>query len=301
MIIYLDQNKWIELAKMVHGKDKSARAKRVLRDFEAASDGRHAELPLSSFHYIETSRISNVDRKVRLGAVMWRFSRGMTIIGYPAVTRNELETALAKHFPQITAGSISILGRGHAHAFCTPPLHGVLANIEEEVERSMLVGNQVLGIKPLASHSIKYRENFREHLATLHTRYKDVPKELRENWLYAMSTIDILNPINNVIHKHGLPKEALDGLGEQKLKQVIDDMPTRRVDLHLHKQVLRNSSYLARPTDLEDWGSLAVASSYCDVVICEKHMADMLKRDGFRTHARIEVNLENTFELLKGA
>jgi hypothetical protein len=300
MIIYLDQNKWIELAKMVHGKDKSARAKRVLRDFEAASDGRHAELPLSSFHYIEASRISNVDRKVRLGAVMWRFSRGVTIIGYPAVVRNELEVALAKHFPQITAGSISILGRGHAHAFCAPPLQGVLAHIEEEVERSMLVGNQALSIKPLASHSIKYREHFREHLATLHTRYKNVPKELRENWLYAMSMIDILNAINDMIHKHRLPKEALEGLGEQKLKQVIDDMPTRRVDVHLHKQVLRNSSYVARPTDLEDWGSLAVASSYCDVVVCEKHMADMLKRDGFRTQARIEVDLENTFALFKG-
>jgi hypothetical protein len=232
---------------------------------------------------------------------MWRFSRGMTIIGYAAVVRHELETALAKYFPQITAGSISILGRGHAHAFCTPPLQGVLAHIEEEVERSMLIGNQVRGIKPLASHIIKYRESFGEHLATLHIRYKDVPKERRENWLYAMSTIDILNPINDVIYKHGLPKEALDDLGEQKLKQVIDDMPTRRVDLHLHKQVLRNLSYVARPTDLEDWGSLTVASSYCDVVICEKHMADMLKRDGFRTHARIEVNLENTFALLKGA
>lgn len=129
----------------------------------------------------------------------------------------------------------------------------VLAHIEEEVERSMLIGNEVLGINPLRSHNTKYRENFREHLATLDARQKDVPKDLRENWLYAMSTLDILNPINDVIHKHGLPKEALDGLGEHKLQQVIDDMPTRRVDLHLHKQVLRNPSYLARSTDLEDW------------------------------------------------
>jgi hypothetical protein len=87
----------------------------------------------------------------------------------------------------------------------------------------------------------------------------------------------------------------LDGLGEKKLKQVINDMPTRRVDLHLHRQVLHNSNYRARPTDLEDWGGLVIASSYCDVVVCEKHMASMLKRDGFKTHARVEVNLENTF------
>lgn len=84
------------------------------------------------------------------------------------------------------------------------------------------------------------------------------------------------------------------GSGSGSLSRVIDDMPTRRVDLHLHKHVLRNSSYRVRPSDLEDWGSLALASSYCDVV-CEKHMADMLKRGGFRTHARAEVDLENTF------
>jgi len=301
MIVYLDQNKWIELAKMAHGKDKSIRAKRVLRNFEAASDGGHVDIPLSSFHYIETSRISNVNRKIRLGAVMWHFSKGTTIIGYAAVVRHELEVALAKHFPQVTPGRIAILGRGHSHAFGTSPLQGVLAHIKEEVERSMLIGNEVLGINPPASHSTKYRENFREHLATLHARQEDVPKDLRENWLYAMSTVDILNPINDVIHKHGLLKEALEGLGEHKLKQVIDDMPTRRVDLHLHRQVLRNPSYLARSTDLEDWGSLALASSYCDVVVCEKHMADMLKRDSFRTHARIEVDLEKTFALLKRA
>lgn len=301
MIIYLDQNKWIELAKMVHGKDNSTRAKRVLRDFESAIDGGQVAIPLSSFHYIETSRISNVDRKVRLGAVMWRFSKGVTIVGYGEVVRHEIEAALAKHFPQVSVGSLSILGRGHAHTFSTPPLKGVLAHIEEEVERSMLIGNDVLGIKPLASRSIKYRENFREHLVTLHARQREVPKELRENWLYAMSTVDILNPINDVIHKHGLSKDTLEGLGEQNLKQLINDMPTRRVDLHLHKQVLRNSNYRALVTDLEDWGGLALASSYCDVVVCEKHMADMLKRDSFRTYARIEVDLENTFAILKGA
>lgn len=153
MIVYLDQNKWIELAKMAHGKDNSNRAKQVLREFEAANESGYVNIPLSSFHYIETSRISNVDRKIRLGEVMWRFSKGTTIIGYPAVVRHELEAALAKHFPQVTAGSLDILGRGHTHAFGTPPLQGVLAQFEEEVERSMIVGNEALGITPLASHN----------------------------------------------------------------------------------------------------------------------------------------------------
>lgn len=295
MIVYLDQNKWIELARMFHGKDMSSRASRVLRDFNAARAVARVKLPLSSVHYIETSRVSNVDRKVRLGAAMWYFSRGETLLGYQAIVRYELEVALAGHLPQVNPGSINIMGNGHAHAFCSPPLQGVLARFAENVERSMLMGNERLGIKPLASYSAIHRENFRQHLSTLHARYKEVPKDLRENWLYAMSTIDILNPINDVIKKHSLPKEALYELGEKGLKQVVDDMPTRRVDLHLHRQVLSNPNYVARISDLEDWGGLVVASCYCDVLVCEKHMADMLRRDGLTTHARIETNLESAF------
>src|SRR5512138_3757012 len=113
MLIYLDQNKWIEIARMLHAKDKSERAGKVLPAFDAACASGQATLPLSSFHYIETSRISNVDRKVRLGTAMWRFSRGATILGCQAVVRHELEVALAKHLPQVRPGTITILGRGH--------------------------------------------------------------------------------------------------------------------------------------------------------------------------------------------
>lgn len=132
-----------------------------------------------------------------------------------------------------------------------------------------------------------------QHLATLHQKYYDEPKELRENWLYAMSTVDILNPFNAVAAKHNLDVAAvLKGLGEAGLKQVIDDMPTRQVDMHLHREVLKNKSYVARASDLEDWGGLTVASCYCDVVVCEKHMANMLQRNSFTTKARICTDLE---------
>ena len=295
MIVYLDQNKWIELAKMFHGKDNSIRASRVLREYEEARKDNRIQLPLSSIHYIETSRISNTNRRVRLGAAMWHFSGGASIIGYQAIVRHELELALAKHLTEVNPGSINILGRGHAHAFCSPPLPGAMALIQDEIERSLLMGSAWLGIDPLASYSSTHRENFKQHLSTLHVRCKAVPENLRENWLYAMSTDDILNPLNEVMRKHKLPKETIANLGEHRLKEVIDDMPTRRIDMHLHKQILQNPNYVARSSDLEDWGGIAVASSYCDVVICEKHMADMLRRNRFTTYARIETNIENTF------
>jgi hypothetical protein len=293
MIVYLDQNKWIELARMFHGKDTSARARQVLKDYESATVEGRATLPLSSVHYIEMSRVSNVDRKVCLGTAMWHFSRGKTIIGYPAIVRHEFETALAKHVPRVKPGELKIVGKGHAHAFCAQLLQGLLKLFEEDVERSLLVGYEPYGIKPPAYSGTTHRENFRQSLSTIRERYDDMPSELRENWLYATSMIDILDPMNDVRRKHQLEEGLLEQLGEDGLKQVINDMPTRRVDLHLRRQVLRNRNYATRDSDLEDWGGVGVAACYCDVVICEKHMADMLHRDGFKTHARIEVALED--------
>lgn len=297
MIIYLDQNKWIELAKMFHGKDNSLRAKRIVRAMDAVCAAGHATVPLSAIHYMETSRISNEGRKVRLGATMWRFSRGRTIAGYPTVVRHELEVALAMQFPNVVPCELQLLGSGHAHAFgeVSDPPH-VFA---EEFERSMLMGNEGLRIPPLASFPSQHRENFRKHLATLRARAADVKPELHENFLYAISTADILKPINRALKSHELPANTLEILGEAGLKKLLNDMPTRRVDLHLHRQVLRNPKYAPKSTDLEDWAALSVASCYCDVVVCEKHMADMLSRDGFRVKARIEVDLDKTFATLE--
>jgi hypothetical protein len=281
---------------MFHGRDTSARAQRLLHYFDAATNEDAIRLPLSSLHYVETSRISNANRKARLGEALWHFSKGWTLLCYAAIVRHELEMALSKHFPQVQPREVCILGRGHAHAFCAPPLGGRLAQYAEEVERSILIGNSALGLEPPAFRGDAYRESFREHLASLHTRAQDVPKKIRENWLYAMSTADILGPLNEVAQQHALPSDALEVLGEQGLKQVLHDMPTRRVDLHLHRQVIKNPNYIAKPTDLEDWGGLAVASCYCDVVVCEKHMADMLRRDAFTTYARIETALDMVME-----
>jgi hypothetical protein len=292
MVVYLDQNKWIELARMFHRRDVTPRAKHILGKFETARHEARAVFPLSSVHYVETSRVSNVGRKVRLGEAMWHFSRGITLAAYSTIVRHELEVALSMQLPQVTPGAVSVLGKGHAHAFGAPPLRGALAVFADEVERSILTGNPRLGIQPPAFAGATHRENFRQHLATLHARFQNVPPELRENWLYAMSTVDILNPLNDVAARHDLPPSTLDTLGEAGLKQVIDDMPTRRVDMHLHREILKNRAYAARPSDLEDWGGLTVASCYCDVVVCEKHMAHMLRRNGFATTARIETGLE---------
>lgn len=63
----------------------------------------------------------------------------------------------------------------------------------------------------------------------------------------------------------------------------------------MHRQVLKNEQYKPKQSDLEDWGGIGVASCYCDVVVCEKHFANLLQRDGYKPKARIETKLDNVF------
>jgi len=297
MLIYLDQNKWIELAKVVHGKDTSVRGKRILRSLIAATES-GSTIPLSAIHYMETARISNTERRRRLGQTMWRFSHGTTMAAYMAVVRHELERALSKHFPQVTTTPFSLLGYGSTHAFTLPSLQGLLASVEQDVEEALLVGSKHLKIDPPFFRNTEAQERFRNHLASLHAWSKKLPKVKIENWLYALLLADIHKPLAEILIRHNIPQSAFENLGEAQLKSIIDDMPTRRLDLHLHKVIVRNPAYASKITDLEDWAGVGVASCYFDVVVCENHMADMFKRNGYRTKARVETNLDNAFALL---
>ena len=107
-----------------------------------------------------------------------------------------------------------------------------------------------------------------------------------------------MKPLYDAFNRFKIDIADFEAIGESPMKAVLDDMPTRHLDLHLHRQVLANPQYFAKVTDLEDWAGVGVAACYCDVVVCEKHMADMLRRANYKTKARVETDLERTFVLL---
>lgn len=250
-------------------------------------------------HYMETARISNVARRARLGSVMWKYSKGNTLAPYPSVVRYEVEIALSNRFPEVKPSrNLELLGHGISHAFGENRTSNFPPEIEEEIERSMLTGNPRLNVDPLSFKNSAQRESFCAHLGSLNKTKEELPRSKWENWLYAMALADIRNPLAEVMYRHNIDESDFENLGETQLKAIVDEMPTRHLDLHLHKQVLKNPSYNSKITDLEDWAGVGIASCYCDVVVCEKHMDDMIQRDHFSVKARIETNLANIFQTI---
>lgn len=269
-----------------------------LNEMEAAIECGYI-FPLSAIHYMEFSRISNLGRRSRLGRVMWEYSRGRTLLSYDEIVKKEIEDALVKTIPTIKPRQIKLIGKGIAHAFGEKVKEIKLGWLNELVEEAMLTGHEALDIEPLSFNSNEHRVNFFSHLGSIHENKKKLDRKKWDSWLYAIAITDILKPLYEVLVRHDINKSVIEQFSASQFSEFVDAMPTRHLDLHLHRQVLKNPNYKAKLSDLEDWAGLGVAACYCDIVVCEKHFANMLVRDKYKTRARVETELHKIFEEIK--
>lgn len=297
MIVYLDQNKWIELARMVHGKDDSPISKKIpLHAIKAVEEGRIVFV-LSAIHYIETARISNAGRRERLAKVMWKYSQGNTLTSYKKIVLHELEYALSNFFNLKRKTDFQLIGYGVSHAFGEKLTTNFPQHIENIIEESCLTGVGPNGERMAGFHQTKYRESFLDHLKKLPSIREELPRNKWEDCLYAICTMDIIEPLNEIMRDEGISPEQFGNLGPDNLRKLVDLMPTRQMDLFLHKLVLQNPNLKHQETVLEDWGGLGVASQYCDLVICEKHFQNMTSRKGYKGKAKVTRDLNVLMEL----
>ncbi|MBQ0780906.1 MAG: hypothetical protein KBT79_08890 [Thalassolituus oleivorans] len=295
MIIYLDQNKWIELARIANGVDTSVRDEKILAEFREASEN-GCIFPLAATHYIEFSRIKDLGRRKRLGSFMWELSQGKTFAPYGEIVEREIEIALQGIGINIVARDADLIGVGVEFAFGRQLKSELLDYFKVLVNKSILTGNEMLSTDPIKTINFNtQRKNFLNHLNELNEKKHQLEKAKWDDWLHAISTVDIIEPLYRVFCLHNLDKSIFENMEIENHRNFLMSMPTRKLDIHLHREVIKNDQYKPKPSDLEDWGGIGVASCYCDVVVCEKHFADMLQRNSYKSAARIETKLDNVF------
>lgn len=121
-IIYLDQNKWIDLARSANGPgDQFTPVVEFVRTAKAAGAG---VFPLSAAHYFESNKQHDDERFERLGRFMYELSGAVTIASPLAILRHEIEMAFARALSQrIEVQPFSLLGKGVGHALDMPGVH----------------------------------------------------------------------------------------------------------------------------------------------------------------------------------
>ncbi len=90
-IVFLDTNKWIELARGYHGKAPQLKA--IVRGVTKTSESGRALFPISLVQFDETVKNLNLERRKRLAEFMLLISKGWTILPATRIINSEIEDA----------------------------------------------------------------------------------------------------------------------------------------------------------------------------------------------------------------
>jgi hypothetical protein len=314
-LVYLDQNHWIDLTRTTSGKathrDISALPSLLV---QARTEGR-ACFPLSLAHYIETQKQHDPERRQRLASYMLELSEGRTVAPPHVVLRHEIEIALAPYFPgRVSPSPLQFLGSGLTHA------------ADQNFDFELTWPNEAAAVPKVLRLAIEAKFVALARAALLSgvapgmaagAPLTDLGPERRfmdglEKWrgvagrhsardlnrrIYSLTLGDILSDIWTVLKFHGIAQHEFAALGEKAWSAILEAMPSRRADMHLHREWAKNVILKPKESDLNDWAYLGVAVMYCDIVVTERQVANLFSRR-FATTARVIADLSELLPLI---
>jgi hypothetical protein len=114
--VYLDENKWIDLARAVHGHPLGERYKTAAMMIAVAVDRGEASFPLSAGHMFETWKQKRGRRRHDVATTMLTISRNHAIAPHWELVPGEIDRALRRRFGRpVSCLPVRPFGRGIAH------------------------------------------------------------------------------------------------------------------------------------------------------------------------------------------
>jgi hypothetical protein len=301
--VYLDQNKWIELARAASGQATASATSCLAECRKALADGR-ASFPLDLERYFETSKPNSARWRNDVSRVMAELSRfdGLTLP--KLILPMEIDLALQKRAGlPLEPRYVSVFGRGIAHisggSVTTPSVPTELS-----VEAGTNLGSAwqenaeylVLATPPEELWSDQFRQT-REALRRMHHAGRYLAHEtglgrtLREHgWgagerlshaIAESDFVDIKPVLAEAMWRAGIPPEDFQlVIPRGGIPGFIDDLPTRAVTCAMRRARHSQPQQRWTLTDLVDITSLPPAVVYCDVVVTERQWAQRLTADG---------------------
>ena len=303
--VYLDQNKWIDLAKAAHGTPGGERYEDVLALARAAVGNGSVSFPLDTSRYMETAKRTDWRSRQELVATMAELSRFHAVAPQQAVLPAELDLALQAICgrPE-TPRTAQVFGVGADHAFGggidvgrilslhegLPLPAGVRSQIEAEMraaaEHALLLGpapDDPAGaehrrLMALMTQDAEFAAG-RAALAARLTEQGYDKKERLDRAMLASQLQDILRPVvEALVHADIEPDSFFDTLGRDGLTAFLRDLPSRAVTIDLLRDKHAQGEQAWDPNDLNDVVSLPIAAVYCDVVVTEKQWKNRMLR-----------------------
>jgi hypothetical protein len=313
-IIYLDQNKWIDIARAFYGRDDGKKYQPVLEKIQEKVNSGDIIVPISAVHIIETARNEDKERRERLANFIADLSKSYGILPYISVRQQEVENAILIKLGQEPKRNIKeiAINRGVAHMLGMELPKNVFSadyekflikvnQLEKFVAKMMIdfISREV--VNELRQEDI---DGIADYEKSRQLKNEELSKEMRLRVAIMEMAYDILFPIIIAqLKKMGIaPKPFADSFKViEDWKRFFFSMPTMDIWINLH--VLRDSDKgkAVHRNDTNDMSFLSIAVPYCDIVVTEKYWAHHLTSNGYdkKYNTQIITDLTELTDLIK--
>lgn len=303
-LVYLDQNKWIDLAKIVHGRSNDLGLKLAL---DAARESVHAGLasfPLSLAHFTELHHRIDRGSRERLGSVMLELSRGHTMLTAEQIVRDEIRHSVATIVTGRMSAPSTAFGYGLSFMVGRPDLGGsfdavsatlgmpapALHQLFEAVLLEWVLAGPPEDAEPVSLNLPRDVDD----------RYVAEKRQLAQNLSDAGRTRELARRLSYGVELRDTAKMTIQAFEEQDasvdllldggfdvLKGFIDGLPTASIIRHLHEAALMDPNLIRQSNDFNDVMYLCAAAAHCDVVVGERKWINQIRRSGAPTRAAL--------------
>ncbi|WP_147794792.1 hypothetical protein [Cellulomonas sp. Y8] len=302
--VYLDQNKWVDLARAAAGHPRGGQFADALTLARAGVAAGTVSFPLDMYRYWETSKRRDDRSRDDVVDTMLELSNQHTMaLPFPLLDR-EIDLALKRRFGrpehprQVQEFGIGIrhIGEGRLDwpeldlsalpdggVSLAPGLSSRLSElINQSAEEALLrAGPDAYRASGFAHSDSDHAERFVEFenkvAATIATNR--LTGDAIDVAVRATDFGDIRPAVTIALGRIGMTyQEFMDGITVGELISFIDDIPTRYVTNAMRSAKHRQTQQKWEPNDFADVVALPVPAVYCDVLVTEKQWVHRMRQ-----------------------
>lgn len=298
LTVYLDQNKWIDLAKALYRSDARPQDEENARALGSAVLEGRVRFPVSETHIMEASRIRDREQRLQLATIMAGFSDGWFLAGRQARLEHEIDAALRRLLSvEGMTESFSPCQRDFFWAFGGAEfLSSVVGMSAERLTRiTSAIQSSNLLLSFLAFDDDDNRRQAVEHMTSSNdeliarirerrNRLLSESADLRKRAYSAVLFYDSQDKIAAGLGRIGRSFDDLRTLPDEQIASLVDLVPCWHVERCLAVAVEQQKSRELDGNDVYDIAALTAAVPYADVVVTEKLWVHLANVSGLAVH-----------------
>lgn len=294
--IYLDQNKWVDLARAATGNPLGEPFIDALTMCRAGVGSGAVSFPLDMYRYWETGKRRNGRSRNDVADVMRELSRQHTMALPVGVLDQELDRALQRRFgrpeqprqqqvfgvgmrhiagsrldfPELDLSALPDRGASIPDRIRAQLKVRFAELIEEELLRAGPDRFRAVGFDHADSDHGQRFVDFENRLAAIIAQHALTGDAINQA-VRGTDLGDIRPPLIDALDRIGMTYDQfMEDVTVSELMSFIDDLPTRYVTNVMRSAKHRETQQKWEPNDFIDIVALPVAAVYCDVVVTEK-------------------------------